>query len=281
MTSTAPFSTPPAPRAGLPAQTAALLPFAALVLAGGLFAVAGDRILFHAINALGGAAAFLWSGLSVAGLGLSALIFAAFGARTLPRVMAGALWCLVTVGGFTHLIKRMLHLPRPLAMLPPDQIHVIGTPLHALAMPSGHAASAFALATLFITAGPGWCRRAPGAAIVLGFAAAIGVARIAVGAHWPSDVLVGSVIGWLGAVIALKLADSSGLARLLTRAPAPLAIGAAQIVGGVAMCALNTGYPQGHWMQWTLGIAACLHGVMRLSGLGGGIAGRRLRDGAS
>ena len=58
------------------------------------------------------------------------------------------------------------------------------------AMPSGHTARAFAVAALLAsTVRPRW------GALALGLAAMVGISRIYLGLHWPSDVLAGALLG--------------------------------------------------------------------------------------
>ena len=57
-------------------------------------------------------------------------------------------------------------------------------------MPSGHTARAFAVAALLAsTVRPRW------GALALGLAAMVGISRIYLGLHWPSDVLAGALLG--------------------------------------------------------------------------------------
>ncbi len=95
-------------------------------------------------------------------------------------------------------IKWGLALPRPLAVLPVEQVILIGHPVRSFAMPSGHTASVFALAGVLFA----WCR--PRFFYwAMAVAALAGLSRIAVGAHWPLDVLVGATIGLASARLAL------------------------------------------------------------------------------
>ena len=68
--------------------------------------------------------------------------------------------------------------------------------------PSGHATTAFALAMALSLLMPGWRR------MLFGVAALVGLSRVAVGAHYPSDVLVGMCVG---------IVTSYGLACLFAR----------------------------------------------------------------
>ena len=91
--------------------------------------------------------------------------------------------------------------PKPLVHVP-----------HSGAFPSGHAATAFACATVLAY----WDRRLAVPAYVL--AAAIAWSRVYVGVHWPLDLLGGAVLGVLVATALLRL-----LRALRRSRPAPTA----------------------------------------------------------
>jgi undecaprenyl-diphosphatase len=65
--------------------------------------------------------------------------------------------------------------------------------------PSGHATTAFALAAVLGFVAPRWFYPA------LAFAAAIGVSRVAVGAHYTTDVVGGAILGLIGAYLVRQL----------------------------------------------------------------------------
>jgi undecaprenyl-diphosphatase len=85
----------------------------------------------------------------------------------------------------------------PLVYLEPKPL--VGVP-HSGSFPSGHAAIAFACATVIARAAP----RLAVPAFLL--AAAIAWSRVYVGVHWPLDVLGGAVLGVLIATALLMLA---------------------------------------------------------------------------
>ena len=87
--------------------------------------------------------------------------------------------------------------PKPLVHVP-----------HSGAFPSGHAATAFACATVLAC----WDRRLAVPAYVL--AAAIAWSRVYVGVHWPLDVLGGAVLGVLIATALLRLLRALRRSRL-------------------------------------------------------------------
>lgn len=99
---------------------------------------------------------------------------------------------LVFVRGLKHLVSA----DRPQQLLAPDAIHVVGRELSSLSFPSGHTAAAFAAASACLYMLTNRLRRRVAVPVLIA-AAAVGVSRIAVGAHWPVDVLAGAAIGWL------------------------------------------------------------------------------------
>lgn len=244
---------------------------ATLVLAGLALQASeeNNRALFIALNALGSGAPALWAMLSVLGLGLGVgIVVAALSPGRSPAAMqrvAALLWCLPIGGALTHLAKRLLDAPRPVAVLGPDGLVLIGEPLMRHAMPSGHAVTAGAAFMLCMFA----ARRAPrSAALAALCCAAIALSRVTTAAHWPADVLVGAGLGMVTALCAWPLARRGRVMPWLCSRQGQWVLGLATIGAGVAMLLLSTGYgllalP----MQAVLGSTALASGLVRLRNL--------------
>ncbi len=88
--------------------------------------------------------------------------------------------------------------PRPF-VFEPHLVHQLISHKPDTSFPSDHAAGSFAFAIGLFYARPrdGWWG--------LLFAAAISVARVWVGVHWPTDVLAGAVIGLISGALVLSL----------------------------------------------------------------------------
>ena len=117
------------------------------------------------------------------------------------RFSLPVLAALLAAGLVAQLLKRLVHLPRPLSVLGPSGVHVVLEPLGQLAFPSGHAAAAAAMATaLTVRYGGrvGW---------VWALAFLGGLSRVYVGSHWGMDVAAGWLVGTacgLTAALALR-----------------------------------------------------------------------------
>lgn len=207
--------------------------------------------------------ATLWSGLTVMGLGLSVFLVLGASARREPGWMAAFIYCLIIGGLLVHLVKHAIDAPRPAAVLSAQQLHVIGSLLRTRSMPSGHSASAFAwAAVVLLTPNRRRLRRwliAP----VLALATLVALSRIAVGAHWPLDVLVGSAMGWLFGGASVMLAGATGLTRWCSSRAGQWTLTVVWFGAGLAMCRQDTGYPLAEPLQWALGLACALGAVWR------------------
>jgi undecaprenyl-diphosphatase len=116
----------------------------------------------------------------------------AFGLATRRGILA-SLGLAILVGATTFAadsasfgVKDLTSRTRPFVAHP--QIHPLYV-VHSSSFPAGHAATAFAGATLLAYV---WPR---GTTFFLLLAAAIGYSRVYVGVHYPSDVIVGALLG--------------------------------------------------------------------------------------
>jgi len=147
----------------------------------------------------------VWSLLSLFGTGWAVYAATAPTLWRAPRVIAAWLCAAPLAGVLTRVGKAMADNPRPLEVLGPQGIHVIGEPLYIAAMPSGHSLTAFAAATaIYFSCAPQRRRR-----LLWLFLAAFGVAcsRVAVGAHWPADASIGAAAGIFSGLTGVWLAS--------------------------------------------------------------------------
>jgi undecaprenyl-diphosphatase len=110
---------------------------------------------------------------------------------------------LLTNQAIAHLWER----PRPFASHP-ALTHVLGARTTDPAFPSDHAAAAFAIAFAVFA----FSRRA--GTLFLAAATVIGLSRIALGMHYPSDVLAGMLVG-LGSALLVTHAGRPWIVRLV------------------------------------------------------------------
>lgn len=144
---------------------------------------------------------WLWLGATWActgwGMPVIALLFTWWRTGTARRLVwraVPAFASLLAAGAIAQGVKALVRTPRPQAVLEPGTFHVLEILRGTHSFPSGHSASAAALATWAVLQF-GW-RGWP--LVLLGILG--GLSRVAVGAHWTIDVLGGWTAGILGAL---------------------------------------------------------------------------------
>jgi len=215
---------------GVPAVALALL---AWVEVGGL-----DPALFRFFNGLSlvtGPA--LWANLTILGDGLvTAVLFLPWIRRHPERVWGGILGALTMVL-VLRLFKDVFSLPRPLAVLPEGTVHVIGPGHRRGSFPSGHTSTFFLLVGIWALS----TRHRLLSVLLLLPGVLVGISRMAVGVHWPSDVLAGAALGWITAWLGLRWAQRTpwGMGRIGQRILAGLLLASALVL----LLIDHTGYP--------------------------------------
>ncbi len=168
----------------------------------------GDLHVFLWINRVSSfAGSMFWIGLTTLGDGLVVWVLVLPLVRRKPNLIWAMLfsWLLVTL--WVQGLKFLINTPRPLAVLSFGNFNLIGAPYQSKSFPSGHAATAAMVAATFCI----FFRQEWIYAAVIVIAVMVSVSRIAMGIHWPTDVLVGFLGGWLTAGLGYQLAARLGL----------------------------------------------------------------------
>ncbi len=108
-----------------------------------------------------------------------------------------------------RLLKPLIHRVRPCNVL--QGLHLLVHRSGSFSMPSSHAANFFTLATIFSA----YYKRYQW--IFWLSAALVAYSRVAVGVHYPFDILVGALVGWIDAQIVLLLLSRSSLKKFNPR----------------------------------------------------------------
>jgi undecaprenyl-diphosphatase len=225
-----------------------------LLLAFALRASQIDRAFFLTINedAWRWAPPGLLSCITILGHGLSAVMLLSPSLLRAPNFLLAGLCGTPVALLLSRLPKALLDSPRPAAVLEPASIHVNGLPLVGHnSFPSGHAITAFLVVGLLLaTEGP-TRQRLPAAVVIVMVGFAVALSRIAVGAHWPSDVMAGAGLGLLAGVAGAGAQQRwTNASTLRVRVLLALVV----LVCAAVLPRLDLGYPLARPLQ--LGLAA-------------------------
>lgn len=136
-----------------------------------------------------------------------------------PKFWESLLTSLVVSSIFTNLLKRIFAVPRPAAIFDHDSFVILGDTLSGnTSLPSGHSIATFTIITAIYfafmpqkkTLKAGW----------FFFVFLIGLiivsSRVGVGAHYPLDVLIGSIIGYISTIIGVVISKKYNFWAWLT-----------------------------------------------------------------
>lgn len=122
--------------------------------------------------------------------------------RRYPQVFAALVVAAISAALLSRGIKLVAEMPRPAALLPVGEITIIGPRVLHNSLPSGHTASVFACVGVWIAYLN--ARHQPWLLALAGLAV---LSRVAVGAHWPADVLLGACVGLFAAWLGTRVVD--------------------------------------------------------------------------
>lgn len=121
-----------------------------------------------------------------------------------PKFWHTLLSALIVSGIFSFLLKKLFAIPRPAAVFDNDSFLILGNALTGnTSLPSGHSIATFTILTsLFFAFTPKKVKLKTiwfFSILIIGLI--IAFTRVGVGAHYPLDVLIGSAIGCIAALI--------------------------------------------------------------------------------
>ena len=153
------------------------------------------------LNSIGSAS--FWAAMTNLGDGHFALAIVAILFADKPErikvVLVSSLMTLL----ITHAMKAGFSVGRPPLVLPHDTFEIIGRAYRRGSFPSGHTATAFLLAGILCLYYRGTAART----LIIATAVLAGISRVAVGVHWPLDVLAGAALGFMPAFVGSYLCN--------------------------------------------------------------------------
>jgi membrane-associated phospholipid phosphatase len=148
--------------------------------------------------------AWVWQWLTVLGDERVPFALSLFLARHRPRVFWALILAALVATAYSRGLKPLFDMPRPLAVLGPDQLNLIGPALRRSSFPSGHSVTAGVFFGVLVY----YARRPEIRALWMAVALLAGLSRVAIGVHWPVDVAFGLLGGvaaaWVGARLAAR-----------------------------------------------------------------------------
>lgn len=161
------------------------------------------------------------------------------------------------------ILKKIFAMPRPAAIFENESFVIIGKILSGnTSLPSGHSIATFVVITIFLFAFMPKRNKYKviwsSFILMLGFI--IAFSRVGVGAHYPIDVIVGSIIGYIVTVIGIQISNKvDWFAWISNKRYYPVFILSLIIWGGVIVAKiLGDNLPVFYFSLFSLIISLCL-----------------------
>lgn len=216
-----------------------------------VYAFDANLALFHLFNGLSRSTGeWLWADITTFGDSLVIFSLALLLVERRPMLIWVLMFSAIASTLLVHGLKEWALVMRPPGTLSPDELIVIGRSLSAVSFPSGHTTSAFSLVALLVM------QRSLDAhwkVLLLVAAGLVGISRMAVGVHWPYDVLGGALIGWTAVLFAYYFAPriAWGTTDAAQRFFTVLLLFAALSLSIFH----DSGYTQARWLEIVIGLA--------------------------
>ena len=136
-----------------------------------------------------------------------------------PKLWESILASLIVSCIFTNVLKRFFAVPRPAAIFDNDIFVITGKAIISHnSLPSGHSIATFTILTsvLFAFMPKKLKFKIMWFSIILSIGALIAFTRVAIGAHYPLDVVIGGIIGYISALIGIFFSRKFNLLSWLT-----------------------------------------------------------------
>lgn len=170
-----------------------------------------QETLFYDLNAFLSQAPSFQNNVTQIGNALILFSFFSIFYTPAPKVWEALIVASLISLGFSKILKETLNIPRPAQILPLDTFTIIGEKIIGFSStPSGHSITIFTGVNILLLAlrpfqKQGFFYLSYIVSLLIAFVFAL--SRVAVGAHFPLDVLFGSFLGTLAAVLGICLAN--------------------------------------------------------------------------
>lgn len=215
-----------------------------------------NKSLFLSINSYCALTSpFIWSNLTFLGDTLPACTIMLLFIRKKPDVVWAGLLAGIVAAVISTSLKYFTGILRPSAVFESGLIHITGPVLIHHSFPSGHTVTIFTLAGILI-----FYSRSLFAGLSLIFLAMlVGISRIAVGVHWPADVLAGASLGIICATIGVFIVTKLGWKRA---AMIQISVGTILILADLYLLFYyDCKYPKAIYLQYAFASAVMIAGA--------------------